>query len=71
MEQQTDMQIKICSKLLMADPENIDLYWRRGLLYLRTGVDTTTRPWGEVRDWERYERAIQDFKLAQSLKYTK
>lgn len=72
-------EIDICSTLLNQtlqkmkdDPStkpNVDLIWRRGHAYLRESLDTTTRPWGPIKNIKMYEMAINDFKAAHQIMY--
>ena len=72
-------EIDICSRLLSItlkkmkdDPTtnpNVDLMWRRGHAYLRESVDTTTRPWGPIKNKEMYQKAINDFQAAHRIMY--
>ena len=72
-------EIEICSRLLQhnlkeleKDPTvrpNVDLMWRRGHAYLRASIDTTTRPWGNVKDMDMYNKALVDFRAAHQIQY--
>jgi len=72
-------EIDICSKLLhlnftqmKSNPRtvpNTELMWRRGHAYLKESIDTTTRPWGTVKNSVLFEKAMADFRAAHQIHY--
>lgn len=73
-------EIEVCSKILSSTLEDmkkdptttdprVDLIWRRGHAYLRESLDTTTRPWGPIKNMKMYQMAMNDFRAAHQIMY--